>query len=185
MLSAPHAAEQTRNGRKKYGEFVTGVIVNMLHDELGLPIIVKEKNCRDDANRDEKSRYKKKLKKYVEKNGIRYLIDIHQMNPERDVNIDVGTGEGRNVSNDPEAADIAVRCFEERGIGNVLVDKPFSAVHPFTVSAYISRECGIACLQIEINTRLVSKRYDDFAFDKVMLAFKDLIKKLNERAMKE
>ena len=41
MLSAPHSAEQTRNGRKKYGEYHTGAIVNVLHDELNCPIIYK------------------------------------------------------------------------------------------------------------------------------------------------
>ena len=182
MLSAPHAAEQTRNGRKKYGEYITGVIVNMLHDELGVPIICKEKNCGDDANRDEKCRYKNKLKKYVEKNGIKYLIDLHQMNPEREEYVDIGTGEGKNVAMDPSIADIAVEVFADKGIPNVFVDKPFCAVHPYTVSAFISRECGIPCLQIELNTRIVSKRYDDNRFEEVMAALKELINKLNGKA---
>ena len=184
MLSAPHAAEQTRNGRKKYGEYITGVIVNMLHDELNVPIICKEKNCGDDANRDEKCRYKSKLKKYVEKNGIKYLIDVHQMNSEREEYVDIGTGEGKNVSADPNAAELAVNAFISRGIENVFVDKPFSAVHPFTVSAFIARECGITALQIELNTRIVSKRYKEFDFENVMNAFRTLIKELNERVEK-
>ncbi len=182
MLSAPHAAEQTRNGHKKYGEYITGVIVNMLHDELGLPFICKEKNCNDDANRDEKCRYKRKLSKFVEKNGIRYLIDLHQMNPSREEMVDIGTGEGKNVERDPAIVAIAKEAFESKGIPNVFIDRPFPAVHPFTVSAYISRECNIPCLQIELNTRLVSKRYNECMFDEVMEALKLLASKLNERS---
>ena len=185
MLSAPHAAEQTRNGRKKYGEYITGVIVNMLHDELNVPIICKEKNCGDDANRDEKCRYKSKLKKYIDKNGIRYLIDVHQMNSEREEYVDIGTGEGKNVKSDPAAVRIAVDSFQNQGIENVFVDKPFSAVHPFTVSAFIARECGVTALQIELNTRIVSKRYKEFDFDSVMEAFRRLIKELNERTKEQ
>lgn len=181
MLSAPHAAEQTRNGRKKYGEYITGVIVNMLHDELGVPIICKEKNCGDDANRDEKCRYKTKLKKYVMKNGIRYLIDFHQMNAERAESVDIGTGKGKNVEKDPEIVRIAENAFASHGIEGVCIDEPFPAVHPYTVSAFISRECGIPCLQIELNTRLVSKRYEGCVFDDVMAALKELIAELEER----
>ena len=180
MLSAPHAAEQTRNGRKKYGEFITGVIVNLLHDELNIPIICKEKNCGDDANRDEKCRYKRKLQKFVVKNGIRYLIDLHQMNPERDEWVDIGTGEGRNVEAFPGMPQLAVQAFEESGLENVFIDKPFSASHPYTVSAYISRECGIPCLQIELNTRILSKRYKECRFEDVMSALKRLIALLND-----
>ena len=179
MLSAPHAAEQTRNGHKKYGEYLTGVLINMLHDELDCPIIVKEKNCSDDANRDERCRYKARLKKYVEKHGIAYLIDLHQMNPEREELIDIGTGEGKNIEREPTLAERAKKAFEDEGIGNVSVDRRFTAVHPFTVSAFIARECSVPCLQIEFNTRLLSKRYAECRFEEVMNAMKKLIRELN------
>ncbi|MCR5809701.1 MAG: N-formylglutamate amidohydrolase [Clostridiales bacterium] len=179
MISAPHSAEQTRNGRKKYGEYLTGVLANMLHDELGCPIICKTKNCKDDANYDEKSRYKQKLKKYVIKNKIGYLIDLHQMNPQRPEGIAVGTGEGRNISADPGIADRFVKCFEDAGIDGVAIDKPFSAINPNTVSSFIARECGIPCVQLEFNTRLLSKRYSECRYDEILSSMAKLIKELN------
>ena len=179
MLSAPHAAEQTRNGHKKYGEFLTGVLANMLHDSTLCPIIVKEKNCGDDANRDEKCKYKAKLVKFAEKNGIEYLIDLHQMNPERDELIDIGTGEGKNIAAEPDIAERVKARFEAAGLSGVLIDGRFTAVHPFTVSAYTARECGIACLQIEFNTRLLSKRYKECRYDDVMRTMESIIKDLN------
>lgn len=184
MLSAPHAAEQTRSGHRKYGEYLTGVLANMLHDTVSCPIIVKEKHCNDDANRDEKCKYKAKLKKYVEKNGIGWLIDLHQMNPERNELIDIGTGEGENIKSEPELAELFVKSFAAEGISGVFIDKNFKAVHPYTVSAFISRECGIPCVQIEFNTRLLSKRYNDCAYDSVMHAMESIIKQLNEKAVK-
>ncbi len=178
MLSAPHSAEQTRNGRKKYGEYHTGAIVNVLHDELNCPIIYKEKNRGDDANYDEKCRYKTKLREYIKKHGIKYLIDIHQMNPSRPEIINIGTGYGKNIKKDPTILEKAIACFSENNFAPVTVDTPFAAIHPYTVSAFISRECGIPCLQIEINTRAVSKRYEECALDGILLSLKRLIQEL-------
>lgn len=179
MVSAPHSAEQLRNGRKKYGEYLTGVLINMIRDRVGCSVIFKTKNCGDDANYDERCRYKAKLARFVKKNGIRYLIDLHQMNPSREQMVDIGTGYGKNVEADPGFVDIVRNCFAENGIEGVFVDEPFAAIHPFTVSSFISRECGIPCIQIEFNTRILSKRYKECRFDDVLEAMCDLIDKLN------
>lgn len=179
MVSAPHSAEQFRNGRKKYGEYLTGVLVNMIADDVGCPVIYKEKNCRDDANYDEKCRYKKALAKYVKRNGVRFLIDLHQMSPERDEMIDIGTGYGKNIEARPSFAEEIKACFEGAGFDRVTIDVPFASVHPFTVSSFISRECGIPCIQIEFNTRLLSKRYAECRYDDVLRALEGLIGRLN------
>lgn len=180
MISAPHSAEQTRNGRKKYGEYLTGVLINMLYDELGCPVIYKEKNCGDDANYDEKCRYKKALTKYVKKNGVRYLLDLHQMNPGREEMIDIGTGYGKNIESEPKLAERIKASFESAGFKMVTIDEPFAAIHPFTVSSFTSRECGIPCIQIEFNTRLLSKRYNECRFEEVLEVMKGIISDLNE-----
>lgn len=179
MVSAPHSAEQLRNGRKKYGEYLTGVLINMIRDRLGCPVIFKTKNCRDDANYDERCRYKSKLARFVKKRGIRYLIDLHQMNPSREQLIDIGTGYGKNIDKEPAVAEKARDFFISKGFDGVFIDEPFAAIHPFTVSSYISRECGIPCIQIEFNTRILSKRYKDCRFDDVLDAMCALIEDLN------
>lgn len=178
MLSAPHSAEQFRLGRPKYAEYITGVIVKLIHDETGCPIIYKTKNCKDDANFDEKSRYKEKLKRYIDKNGIRYLFDIHQMNPTRVQNICVGTGRGANIKEEPAVLKRTLDAFSSRGIDGISVDEPFSAEYPFTVSSFIARECGITCVQLEFNTRLVSKRYAENKISETLASLKELVTEL-------
>lgn len=177
FVSAPHSAEQTRDGRVKFAEYETGAIACVLHDVTGCPIICKTKHCRDDANRDEKSRYKTKVKKYIEKNGQTFLFDLHQMNSQRKEEICLGTGKGANISAYPNAVDIAKSVFEEHGF-RVSVDEPFCAVHPYTVSAYTARETGACCLQIEINTKLVSKGSRECRTDDVIGALAALVEKL-------
>lgn len=182
MVSAPHSAEQFRAGRIKYGEYQTGVLARFLHDETGCPVIFKTHNCHDDANHDEVSPYRDALAEYVRSNGVKYLIDIHQMSAERNELIEFGTGKGENISPDPAVVDKAAACFDKYGFSDICTDRHFPAVYPFTVSAVISRSCGICCLQIEINTKLVSHLYKDPKFNEVLSALAELISLLNKES---
>ena len=154
MVSAPHSVEQTRRGRIKISEPQTGTLARMLHDELGCPVIFKTKNCMDDANFDEVSPYKQALAEYVKQKEIGFLLDLHQLSPKRDVQINLGTGKGKNVSR-AEYIDAAVRAFGKRNIHAIGIDTPFDASCPNTVSSYVSRMCAIPCMQIEIHSLLV------------------------------
>ena len=178
LVSAPHSAEQTREGRRKFAEYETGAIACTLHDLTGCPVICKTKHCRDDANRDEKCRYKAALKKYALKNGVKFVLDLHQMSSQREEQICLGTGKGKNITAFPKIVDTAKEQFEKHGFA-VSVDEPFCAVHPYTVSAYTARETGACCLQIEINTKLVSKGSRECRVDEVTAALNELIQVLN------
>ena len=76
IVSAPHSVEQTRQGKKKYAEPQTGAIAKLLHDNLGIPVIYKTKNCGDDANFDEASPYKDALVDYIKENISKIKILI-------------------------------------------------------------------------------------------------------------
>jgi hypothetical protein len=179
MVSSPHSVEQTREGRIKYGEYQTGVITKILHDITNCPIIYKAYNCGDDANYDEKSDYKEKLCQYVKANNIKFLIDLHQLAPWREENIDLGTGFGNNTIQYPDILEIVKEKFSKRFIG-ITVDYPFDASFPFTVSAYVSKNCDIPCIQIEINSRLVCEEYEDYSANDIIEALVEVILELNE-----
>lgn len=179
LISAPHSVEQTREGRIKYGEYQTGILANMLFDRLGCHIAYKTFNNGDDANYDRVCAYKKAVSEFVRENGIRFLIDLHQLAPRRVENIDIGTGFGENIRRHPEFSDIVNRAFAAQGIDNITVDTPFDASYPYTVSAYISRLCEIPCIQIEINSRLVCDGCEDFCFDKILSALTNIVNRLN------
>lgn len=175
MVSAPHSVEQTRAGRIKYGEYHTGVLARMLHDETDCPVIFKTHNKRDDANFDRTSPYRDALMKYVRENGVRLVIDLHQMSAQRSELVEIGTGEGKNVASDPYAVDELIECFHRHGFRDIELDGNFPATYPNTVSASVSRECGIACIQIELNTRLLSNEFRDCRFNEVFDAMKEFI----------
>ena len=181
MVSAPHAVEQLRNGRRKYAEPYTGVLARFLHDSTGCPVIFKTKNMKDDANHDETSPYRDALAQYVRENGIAYLIDLHQMSAERGLEIDLGTGYGENIAADPSLLDETINAFRERGFSEITVEKHFPAIYPNTVSAATARGCGIACIQIELNTKLLSNLYRGCRFKDVLSALEDLISALDRK----
>jgi hypothetical protein len=182
MVSAPHAVEQLRDGRRKYAEPYTGVLARFLHDSTGCPVIFKTKNIKDDANHDEHSPYRDAIAQYVRENAIAYLIDLHQMSAERALGIDLGTGHGENIKADPQLLEETVNAFKAWGFEDITVEKHFPAVYPNTVSAATARDCGIACIQIEFNTKLLSNLYRGCRFSDALAALEDLIKALNLRA---
>lgn len=181
MISAPHSVEQMRNGSIKFGEYDTGVLARLLYDELGCPVIYKTCNCNDDANYDEVCGYKETLKRFITEKGggIRYLIDLHEMHPRRENLYDLGTGNGRNIEAGPEILDVVKGELEVRGFEHIAVDDIFDAGYRYTVSAFTARECGISCLQVEINSRLLCREYDEYCFETVYLALRDAAIHLN------
>lgn len=182
MLSAPHNVEQLRNGVIKPKEKETGIIAYVLHKTLGIPAIIKTKNCGDDANDDETSRYRDDLSKYIRDNGIKYLIDLHQLKRTRDTLVDLGVNGYKNFR-DTEMADSMVSIFKKHGISNVEIDRPYAASGPNTVSRDIATRNEIDTIQIEINSKLLwsPSGVEDTKFVDVVNALQEIIGVLNER----
>lgn len=175
MISAPHSVEQTREGVLKSAEPQTGVLAKLLHETTGCPVIYKTGNCNDDANYDEISAYRQALREYCKRANIKLLVDLHQLSPLRQEEIDLGTGKGKNLSS-ARLLDFIKRTFKENGVDKIEVDKLFSATYPYTVSAEISRVCQIQAVQIEINSRLVYGDGSLQTFKSVFSALEQIIK---------
>ena len=146
----------------------------MLHENLGIPVIYKTKNCGDDANFDAVSPYKDALVEYVKNNKIEFMLDLHQLAPTRDVMIDIGTGKMKNVKNEVFVK-VAYDVFEKYDLGKIEIDTPFDASYPYTLSAYVSRNCDISCLQIEMNSEIVRTDSKNSKEEKVFSSLVELI----------
>jgi hypothetical protein len=182
LLSAPHAMLQTRNGSVKCAERFTGMLNRLLHERIGCPVIYKTRHLCDDANHDPVSDYRDALCRYVKQNGIQFVIDLHQMKPERDVDVCIGTGFGRNLMGRTDISDTVADAFRRQGVKRITVDKPFSAVGPNTVCATVAARCRVPAVQVEISTRLLMSGYDDYCFSRVLDAFAEIIQHLNSQS---
>lgn len=154
MFSAPHAVEQTRDGKIKYAEQDTGEIARFVN-KLGYPCIIKTENLNDDANYDLNCKYKSDLQKYIKDNNIVALIDLHELSPLREQLICLGTGgeDDINLLGDNKKA-LALKEYFEKYFKVVELNNPFSAKGEVTIARYTSNFSKIPCVQIEMNCKL-------------------------------
>ena len=154
VFSCPHAVPQTREGKEKLADINTGPLGMALHS-LGYSVLVKTKNCNDDANYDKKSTYKDFLSNYIKRNNIEYLIDLHGMSKKRNVSISLGTSFGKNSDKSLELTNQFIKIADKNGLSvdDIRIDFPFSALKR-TVSSYINKKNNIETLQIEINSKI-------------------------------
>lgn len=154
MLSAPHGVSQVRLGKPKFAEPGSLALALDLKDRTGVHMIAKTKNCNDDANFDNICPYKDRLKRYIEENHIKYLIDIHGMKKSRDIDINLGVFMGFNIRPNEPLFDFL--CEELKAKGFVYeIDSPFWG-KAGTVSGTIAQELGIWTLQLEVNYKYTS-----------------------------
>lgn len=157
ILSAPHSVSQIRNGKIKGKDIATGTIAISLQKSLNCYCIYKTRNNNDDANYDiEKNPYKDKLLEIIEKEDIKFLLDIHGAKANQGFDIDIATNNLKNVNGKTEYVTDFINIGKKYGINNITVDKVFKASTIHTIACTISEKLKIPCLEIEI-----SKEYRD------------------------
>lgn len=194
MLSAPHAINHYRNGEIKCADLYTGGIAYYLHKKCGCHLIYLSSYSEVDPNFDnaENCEYKCALGKYINENGIKFLIDLHGSKAEHGFAIEMGTIDDNNSS--LKGYNFLINLFKmifDVELGEYLIiDKKtiqknivFSVSNPNTVTNYISQVVGIPSIQIEINklyrdinneerlTRLIS------ALERILGIMSDIVKR--------
>lgn len=166
LLSAPHGVSQVRLGKPKHSEIGSLTTALFLQKHTDSFLIAKTKNNCDDANFDEKSRYKENLINLIKQHKIKYLIDIHGLAPNRECDINLGTHLGKNIiSNVDLLDDLQQRLFDNNFI--VSIDQPYMA-GSHTLSGSINNQFNIWTLQIEINCSITNRK-ENFDRYKVLL----------------
>lgn len=175
ILSAPHSAKHVREDSVRPRETKTGTMVRVLSKKYNTYGIYKNnKDCNNDANWDKNCKYKERIKRIVEKEKIKVLIDFHGMAAHREQDICIGINGGKNIYGNYDIVNSMVDIFHKYGFKNVTIDTPFSAGHKYCVSRYIAEECGILTFQIEINLKYRSALYKEYK------KYNDLLKSLEE-----
>jgi hypothetical protein len=167
---------QVRLGKLKVAEIGALSTALLLKDLTNCHLIAKTKNNNDDANFDEKSRYKDSIKKLIKTQNIKYIIDVHGLAAHRKCDINLGIHLGNNIASDINAFNLLNKLFIDNDF-TVSVDQPFMAGSR-TISGGIKNEFpNIWTLQIEINCGITNKEQNFNKFKKLI----DIIKKwINE-----
>lgn len=162
IFSAPHNVEQVRNGVFKYAEPGTGVLAHFLHETIGASAIIKTSNNGDDANYDDESPYKDFLIDHIQTHDYAFLIDLHQMSPQREQDVILGSGKGQNTQGYDTLADDVAGVLINEGLSNVVIDDIFPALGNTRVTSTIHENTGLPSLQMEMNTKYFDPAHKEF-----------------------
>ncbi|MCL2177060.1 MAG: hypothetical protein FWB72_03850 [Firmicutes bacterium] len=172
LISAPHFVRQVRLGRIKSAEPTTGSLAIILNELTNCNVIIKVANESNDANFDERSVYKTKMRQLIKKHNITKILDLHSLAEGRDEIVNVGIYHG-SLLQTPEKEkkfDTLMHHFKTNGL-DVRVDNPFAA-SPRTLTYYFGRDKKLFVTQIESNTKIFT--YTDY--ENVMNNFISAIK---------
>ncbi len=171
LVSAPHAVDHFRNGKRKWADLYTGGIALYLHEVTGCHVICSACADTSDPNYDpyEQNPYQQALTEYVEAHGIRFVIDLHGASAEREYALEIGTApekdETGQVLGEPDPSLHEYRfvpgliegIFEplfakaEAPYRGVVKNRIFDAGSQNTVTKSITGRTGAAGVQLEIN----------------------------------
>ncbi len=158
ILSAPHSVPQLRNGRIKLPEYRTGIMAIELSKRLSCPVIYKTRNLDDDANFDEVHPYREALKNYIVENNIEFLIDLHISRPDRDYDVDIGSGNGVNIFGRDDLVEKIASGFINYDY-NTKVDFLYTGDYPYCVPGDIAKHTSTPSIMIEFNWNVMNS-YD-------------------------
>lgn len=166
LISAPHGAKHARfdpeQGRRKpkdEDEFTAG-LARLVAERSGAHVLWLRRKSDEDPNSDEQCRYKHVLDSYVHQHGIRFVLDIHGVCPERKFGIALGTSSGESC--EPATQSLILERLSKfgwtenaTGLMRLVVNHPrYSANGCGTVTRYVSRLPGVQAVQIELNAHL-------------------------------
>ena len=165
MISAPHSVKHIRNGEILPQDLLTWWLALYLWKRQNLPVIYSTSYKVWDPNFDENdnSEYKQALAKFIEENDIKFLIDLHGCWSFRDFSIELGTWWEWNrnllwnekiLKTIIESLNNSLKSYIKHTKKAITENTIFSAGRETTVSSFISNECKIPAIQIEINKDL-------------------------------
>ena len=187
LVSAPHGAAHTRNGRYKGEDEYTAAFARLIAQETGAHCVYARRKSRTDPNAALEAPYKEKVCQICKHNEIQFVIDIHGMWPKHEAGIELGTRNGKSC---PEQAALIVQTLAESGFtldnGDKLlrlrVDAQFSgngSASREPMVRFVSEKLSIPAAQFEINAwnRIVARREDAAERDKSFRGNPELIEK--------
>lgn len=146
LISAHGITQKKRNGKIKFAEPYTRGIMKYVGKKTDCYTLVKNADTGIDPNKDNDDEFKAFLVEIIKKNNIKLAIDLHGAKRDRDFDVEIGTCNGKMVSD--KRTDKLIKHLNENGIKNISIDDPFKGGF---ISKTIHEKTGIDCIQLEIN----------------------------------
>ncbi|MEN4010800.1 MAG: hypothetical protein AB1453_07015 [Chloroflexota bacterium] len=162
LISAPHGAAHTRNGRLKEEDDFTAGLARLCGKMSGAHVLFAWRKSDTDPNYYPDVPYKQALREIVRRCGITFVLDVHGCAAYRDFGIALGTLHGASLPVERRRQILMIlRRFGFRPGGGWLsrvdLDVTFSAGNGSrqeTITRFVSQRLGVAAAQIELNSHL-------------------------------
>ena len=162
LLSAPHGAKHYRNGGFKEEDEFTASLAIKLGEITGAYIIFVKNKTKEDPNYDISTRYKDAIKMLVAEKGIRFIVDLHGADQNRNYKINVGIiDDDITKCSCPTLKPVIEEAF--KGFQQPLFNLDcYTASSAGTVTYFAKNNCKIEAAQFEINGkyRIVERKPD-------------------------
>lgn len=169
LISAPHGAVHTRDGKPKEEDEYTAGFARLLGEKTNAHVLYARRRSSTDPNADPRALYKKHLEEIISGNKIRFVIDLHGANANSNFGVALGTMHGKSCSTEDRI--MILNIFRKYAMGEdgelfsrLDVDNKFPAEgnngrEPITKFCY---RLSIPAVQLEINAHLrIPIRRDD------------------------
>ena len=188
MVSAPHSVKHIRQWENLPQDLLTWWLALYLWKRLNIPVIYSTSYKVWDPNFDDnkESEYKQALAKYIKENDIKLLIDLHGCWSFRDFCIELCTGGewnpnvlwGRDIlDNITQSLNGSLKSYIHHSNKWITKNTVFKADRETIVSVFVSKECKIPAIQIEINKELRDMN-DSKKLTALISALEDMIQNL-------
>ena len=181
LISAPHSVKQWRNEAYKAADVYTGAMIKTLGETTGAHIIYKTSTNGDENYTTDETEYRKMISKIVKENNIRVVFDLHGMSIDKESDIDIGTGNTKNI-NLLNQDYILSSIQSSLNSSNYTVNKYFTGGSAYTISNYASQKLGIPTVQLEVNRKFRSTNSEDFTYMVNLLT--EMINDINDKCSK-
>ncbi len=171
LISAPHGAvhHRMKDGnltKKEEDEYTSGLSI-LLGELTGAHVIYAYRKSESDPNSAAISMYKDELKKICSEKKIRFVIDLHGMNKDRDVALQLGTNNGTSCSEYLPLLETVLNRHQfsldaEDKLQRYTKEGEFQGSGNGTVNYFVSQMLKIPSIQIEIiaQNRIPVRRND-------------------------
>lgn len=171
LISAPHGAVHTRNGRPKEEDEFTGGLAQLIGHETGAHVLYARRKSSTDPNVDPTAPYKHMIGDIVDEYNIGFVLDLHGVKADRPHGIELGTARGESCSE--EERRLIIRIFREHGFVpgnpnrflNLWIDQLHTGAgndQEERVINFVRKRLNISAAQFELNAHIrVPKRKTD------------------------
>jgi hypothetical protein len=155
LVTAPHATQPTRDGRKRFSDGGgTAALALSLRELTNVWVLHTTHSSPSDPNYYDDNEFKRTLGELIERERPVLLLDIHGSSPMRPYDVDFGTMNGTSLLEQEELLDDLVEYLENEGIDSFSLNR-FAASQNDTITKFAANR-GVPSIQLEINAGFVT-----------------------------